>query len=402
MKRSMLLLALAACGAGDQGDAPLGPGGDGAGPPTGAGGQTCAVQVVLPRDPEPVASATTPVMVRAVVSEAPGTLHFQWQVRRDGTTIATTVQTSDGSQVSFLAPIAGVYDVRLDVLGALTGCPTVIQAVNVDAPDAVSAPYRIRVAPGLDAPAAPFETTTTIRGGATRQLGPLTAPPSVPIDFHVVAAATGAAVPALVHLIPLGAAFPDPGVANEAFSDAAGRVELRAPSGLADAIVVPVQPGLAAQRFTRVQPGAIFALTAATLTGSVRDPGGAPLAGAKVQLAVDGLPSSLATTASNGTFTVFAEAAAGQTLTLEVTPPAASGLPRLTATSSKLDVTAPLQIAYGANLTRRDLAGLVVTRDGAPLPRARLTVVGAIGAGGTVTTGGPPVVATGEVVLGAT
>jgi hypothetical protein len=137
-------------------------------------------------------------------------------------------------------------------------------------------------------------------------------------------------------------------------------------------------------------------------TGTVRDPAGNPLAGAQVQLTISGVPSSPGITAADGSFTVRASDLSG-TAELDITPPAASGLPRLSAASAAFNLTA-LQIRYASNVGRRSLAGLVVQRAGAPLAAARVSVIGAsdvVGAVGTVgpITGGGTVVATGEVEL---
>jgi hypothetical protein len=119
------------------------------------------------------------------------------------------------------------------------------------------------------------------------------------------------------------------------------------------------------------------------------------LAGAKLQVAVDGVPSAVATTAADGSFTLRA-ASGGGAVTVEVAPPNPSGLPRLSATSSMLDLSVPLQIRYAANVTLKDLAGTVVRRQGAPVAGAGVTVVGSLAAVGTVTAG-KVASATGEV-----
>jgi hypothetical protein len=62
-------------------------------------------------------------------------------------------------------------------------------------------------------------------------------------------------------------------------------------------------------------------------------------------------------------------------------------LPRLLATSSTLVLTTPLQIRYSVNVTRKDLAGTQVRRQGAPIANAGVTVVAELGAVGTVVAG---------------
>jgi hypothetical protein len=141
-----------------------------------------------------------------------------------------------------------------------------------------------------------------------------------------------------------------------------------------------------------------------------------PLAGAAVRLVIDGVPSTVAVTASDGSFAL--QAAPGGSVTVEVTPsdasglpPDARGLPRLSATSTGFDLAAPVQIRYSANLGRVPLAGTPVQRKGAPVASARLTVVGSLMTAGTVTAGTAAVcpspdgrcsIATGKVRIAAT
>jgi hypothetical protein len=108
----------------------------------------------------------------------------------------------------------------------------------------------------------------------------------------------------------------------------------------------------------------------------------------------------VATTGEGGSFALHA-VTGGVSATVEVVPPAASGLPRLSATSSTFDLGLPLQIRYAANVMRTDLAGTVVRRMNAPIAGARLTVVGSLGAVGMVTAG-TSTVATGDVRIAGT
>jgi hypothetical protein len=137
------------------------------------------------------------------------------------------------------------------------------------------------------------------------------------------------------------------------------------------------------------------------VTGTVHDPADVPLAHAKVQLLIDGVPSTLATTVDDGSFTVNAVLAGNAAVTVEVTPPDASGLPRLSATSQTFDLAMPLQIRYAPQLVRRDLAGTRVLRQDVPVGNAAVMVVGALAAAGTVTAG-TSASAAGEVRIAAT
>jgi hypothetical protein len=140
-----------------------------------------------------------------------------------------------------------------------------------------------------------------------------------------------------------------------------------------------------------------------TVTGVVRGPSGTPLAGAKVQLESGKVPSTIGTTAANGTFTVLVEPVLGAAITVDVTPPAGSGLPRLTAQSQTMfDLAQPVQVAYAGNLMTRDLAGATIRRGGAPVANAKVVLVGGVPAAGSVTAGGGAVAASGVVRVAAT
>jgi hypothetical protein len=144
-----------------------------------------------------------------------------------------------------------------------------------------------------------------------------------------------------------------------------------------------------------------FALTAGkTVTGTVLDSAGVALAGAQVQLTSGGVPSSLATTAANGTFTIHDSFAAGAQVAVDVAPPAGRGLARLAATGA-IDLTKPLQIRYAAQTTC-NVGGASVQRAGVNQPNAEVTLVGALaGTAGTVTAG-IAVNATGAIKIAAT
>jgi hypothetical protein len=115
-----------------------------------------------------------------------------------------------------------------------------------------------------------------------------------------------------------------------------------------------------------------------------------------VQLASAGLPSTIATTASDGSFSALATFTQGAQITASVVPPAVSGIARLAATSAFV-LSQPLQIVYGA-ATPCDLGGDSVQRAGAGQANAQVTIVGAATTAGTI--GG--VAATGSVFATAT
>lgn len=387
-----IVCALAACGEqrddNNAGVDPPGGGGPGHPPPP---PPSCAVRLVGPTTPS-IASPVARIDVRADIGQTPGTLAYAWSVEQDGRPVAFTAQTADGSEIAFSVPDPGVYDVRLDVGGSVVRCPTSTLSLNVGVANADSAAYRIRVVPPPGVAMLPLDAIETIPGGATYQLGPLFAAGNPPRTLFVLGA--GGGVPAYLRLTPEG-----PGAAVEAFADATGAATLMVPSGGFDVLVVPSVAGLAPHRFVGPQ-GTSLVLDDHTLAGAVTGPGGGPLAGARVQITAAGAPSSVATTAADGRFTVWSDAVAGDAVIVDVAPPAGSGLPRLSATARA--PSAAMAIAYAPNLALRDLAGLVVVRDGVPLAGARVTLVGDSGAAGTIAQGATPAVATGAVLIATT
>jgi hypothetical protein len=384
MKPIVILLALAACG-GDSGGGD--PGGGGPGP-----AQSCEVSLFAPTS-MPVAPDSR-VTVHATPVTASGTLTYAWSVVFDGKPIPTASQTADNSEIAFAAQDPGVYDVSVTVTASAGSCPSSTLEVNVGAANAQSFDYRFRVLPPPGVAMVPIDTVETIPGGATYALGPLFGVGGK-LGKLTVVDPDGNGVPAWLQLVP-----EQTGAEIDAFSDGSGVAMTMAPTSTFDVLVVPSIDGVAPRLFTSFhQLPSTLALDRNTIGGSVVDPTGQPLVGAQVQITADGVPSSVATTGDDGSFTAFSDAMASQSLVIEVVPPAGSGLPRLSATSAEPTLVPSMAIAYAPNLVLRDLAGIVITRGGAPLAGARVTVVGAIGAGGTVRPAHKPVVATGAAVI---
>ena len=168
----------------------------------------------------------------------------------------------------------------------------------------------------------------------------------------------------------------------EAYSvDASGFGPLAIVTGAQSILVVPTDPALA----PRIYPWQAGDPTAFTLdagsavTGRVVDGAGTGVAGAVVQLQLGGgaLPSTVATTAADGTFTVRADTddpALDATVTVQVAPPASSGLPRLSATGA-FALGQAIAVAY-PTVTTRSLAGVSITQGGQPVAGAQVAVVG--------------------------
>nr|MDQ3370658.1 carboxypeptidase-like regulatory domain-containing protein [Myxococcota bacterium] len=342
---------LAACadqsGSGD--DAPIGDAGTDALPGCG---------VFLTFDP-PVVLAGPANEVRAIanVSGAPGVLTYTWQVKRGGADVAFALAQADGSAVTFAAPTGGPYSVMVAVDAPGAFCPTAQGTINVGVPGSNVSQVRLRVIPPPTVTAPPLEKLVLVNGGASFSLGIVAVDPGVVATGHVRMDATG--VPAYLRFIPLGGR--DAYV--ETFAAADGAFAARVHNQLHDVLIVPSVPGVAPRLVTGWTPGtAVLAVDAGVaVTGTVTAPKGGPVAHAKVQLTTGGVPSTLTTTDSSGAFSVRSvPVASGASLAITVTPPIASGLPRLAAASAGFTLGSGIQVTYDAGLGLRDLGGTVV------------------------------------------
>ena len=394
MKLALLALALAGCSFGvDGANAP--PGGDAAPPAPPGSGDPCRLELRFD-PPLPVADPTSKIRV-SVVGDTRTFEIVRWSVTLGATTIELDDLQPDHGFVEFAALLPGVYAITLQISDSALGCTRASRTLNVRAPGAKLSHLRLRVSPPTDLAVPALEQTLTIEGGASADLGAIVLDHGVLVTPRVVGEAGG--VPAYVRFTPTGTRNP----VVEAFADSTGQVRLRLADDIYTVLVVPSLAGGIPHRFTgwaAAESADLSVLGGSTVTGTVRDPANAALAGATVQLTVDGVPSTVATTDAAGAFTLRAESRVGA-VTVEVTPPASAGLPRLSASSASFDLAQPVQVRYAANLARRSLAGVHVTRAAVGLPGAKLMVVGALPAVGTVTAGAAST-ATGEVRIAAT
>jgi hypothetical protein len=351
-------------------------------PAAGDGGALCGVSLAF--DPAgPIAGPTTTIRVSAIVTEAPGVLDYHWRVQLDGVALDLMFAQADHSQIEFRAPAPGTYEVDLDVTGSPTYCASGHVPINVRAPGARSEQVRLRVVPPQIIEAPPLEKGLVIEGGANVDLGIVGLEQGISVNPLVSGPSGG--VSAYVRFAPNAA----PDTVVEGFADSSGYVVARLLPQLHSVLVVPSVAGIAPRRLTSWSPSsAMLTIDAGSaVTGTVHDPANVALPGATVQLSIDGVPSTLATTAADGSFTVRAVPVPGAAVTVEVTPPSARGLPRLSATSAGFDLGAPLEIRYAANLALANLAGTQVRRQGAPVANATVMVVGSLAAAGMVTAG---------------
>jgi hypothetical protein len=343
--------------------------------------------------PLPAAGPNSTVHASVRISTPGASVAYVWQVQFEGAEVPISV--GEGSvAIDFAVAAPGVYIVRVDLASGV--CSSAIAPINIAAPGALSTKLRLRVVPPPASGAPSMEKLIDVRGGAPVDRGVETIDSGV-VEHPVVLGPSGG-VPAYLQFAPAGA----PDAIVEAFSDGSGAAAVRLVSQPYAVLVIPSVDGVAPRRFTGWQPGQALQLDAGSaVSGTVKDPSGALLEGAVVRLTSDGVPSTLAPTGGDGGFALHA--ALGATATIEVAPPAVSGLPRLIATLATTELAVPLHIRYVTNLAPPvDLAGMVLQRGGAPLAGARLSVVGTLPVVGMVTGRTASVPASGEIRAAAT
>jgi len=349
------------------------------------GGDDDACEVTVQLEPGDAVAPVT-IVGRATVEHGLGVLAYEWTVTRNGRPVEVTPRTPESRDVEFVAPEAGVYLVRVIV----PGCDQWDGGKNVRDPRANENTVRLRFtpAPGSNLPGQ--ERIVTVPGGADFAAGVINLDGglSVPIVVHD---ARGANVPSYVRLT--SRATPD--VFVELTTSSAGTDVVRLLPGRADVLVIPLDSALAPRRLDDWAPlvDSLEVDAGTVATGVVQAPSGAPVVGARVALAGDA-PSTIATTASDGSFTLRYRGAPPSTLT--VVPPATSGLPRLSASLVGLDLTQPLTVSYAPGLIVRDLTGTPVRIDGVAAGAGAATIAIDVADAGTVGDGTTAQPATGK------
>ncbi len=378
-------LAASACGGAFGSDLDGGNGSD-------AGGPLCEMVVnYAPSAPE--VGATVDLDGSIYKEQVSGFESYDFSVTRSGSPVATSDRSPfDGSKVSFVADQPGPY--RVELRGDVGGlsCTDGVLTINVTDVGTPRRRFRFHFVPALGQPAPQQDRVFQVPGLA-------------PFDLGIVGLDTGIDVGGTVRdaggsprAAYLRFTRQSDGVVTEAFADAAGAYQTRLADGTYDMLAVPDDPSLAPRQVTGASATALGNLTLTagdTVTGTVRDGGGQPIAGAQVALRIGGVPSAVATTDGTGGFSLAAHLGGAAALT--VTPPAASGLPRLDVNpAAGLTPTAGVALAidYAAGLTSRTLAFDVKSAGGAAAPGASVTLVRrASASAGTVTPAGGSAVA---------
>lgn len=329
----------------------------------------------------PYAGPAGEITVTATVTDAPGVLVYNWRVSFGGGDVDHQNAAGNNSAIRFTALDPGVYDVTLDVAAPSAQCPQKNQRITVFDGSGMTKDVRLHVIPPYDLDVPPMEKLIRIYGGTDYALGPVVLDPGIQVS-GLVRTAGNVGVPAYMTFAPDGMT----GAVIETFSSSTGAFDLTVLNQDHDVLVIPSVPGFAPRRFAWSPTSPNLTVDAGTLISGVVRHGITPLAGAKVQLTIAGVPTTLATTAGDGSFSVRGVPVTGVPVKVEVTPAAASGLPRLEA-QAPFDVSGPVNVTYNAGLSTRNVGGTTVRRGGAPLANRKVTLVGALAAIGNVQAG---------------
>jgi hypothetical protein len=387
MRALVIALALAGCGGALDGpsddDIPDAPGGDAPGP--------CRTGILV-NPANPVAGVDTIVRLEAQVIDAPGVQTFQWNLLNGATPFPFELGSLDGSVITFAAPTQVTLDAFVDVDVAGIFCPQAHALIPVRVPNANELDMRLRVVAPASAERPPLDMHVTVTTGTESPLEDVQLDPGLEVLGTVNDGTLG--VPAYLKFMPVTGKE----AVVETFAGATGAFTAQLRNEPHDVLVVPVSPALA-PRVLRWMPGQteLSVNAGSAINGVVRDGANAAIQGAKVQLTVNGVLSTLDTTDATGAFTVRAVPIAGATVKIDVVPPPASGLPRLIASSTFNLAQQPVTVRF-TTVTIRDLAGTVVRRGGTPVANAQVSIVGAVQGVGTITlAAGAPVTSDGEV-----
>lgn len=324
---------------------------------------------------------------------------ISWSIRYDGAEVAYDVTGANGDEVVFTAGQAGVYAVSVTGSVGGTPCESAARDVNVIEEGAVFEPMRLVIVPRSSAVLPPQAIDFELPGGAPYSLSTLSLQAGELAGAVVRGPASEPLAGAYLRAVPSGAG---PEMWVERFSQENGEVNLRLLGGAHDVLVVPDAdlPALALPDTLAADlDGSIVVDDGVAVTGSVSDPAGDPLAGARVQVTVGGAPSTIGTSDAGGAFSLRARA--GSQVSVTVTPPEASGLPTLELEQAPaIAGGSALAIDYAAGLDLRTVSPLLRETDGStPAAGARVTFVShPLASAGTIAVDGSGAPATGSLV----
>jgi hypothetical protein len=349
-----------------------------------------AISISSTSDPNPpVASPATTVRATAVVGDIGIAPQFNWAVSLNANPVTFTL-SPDKSEIDFQVPVAGTYHVTLEVPNAVQCDPPLPADVNVHAPGAHEADYLVRIAPPATTAVPAQQIALHVYGGVNAII-----PQQNLSSGATFEGATAPATPAYIRFSPPGS----PVALTEVFTNNFGGYNVRLLGVAYDALVIPTSGSAPGERITAWMPGPTLPLDSPqTITGFVKNALNVGIPNVQVALTIDGAPTTVGTTRSDGSFSVLGYGNAQSSVDVTVTPLASTGLPRLIA-SGKFNPTQPITINYTAAVTVVSVAGVHVRRGGANVPNAPVTIFGTLAGAGLINATAS---ATGEVRLSAT
>ena len=332
--------------------------------------------------------------------ELSGVEVVSWSVRLGGADVAYQVTGANGDEVVFTAAEAGVYDIAAS--GSVGGvpCTGAVRELNVTEQGAIFEPMRLVIVPRASSVVPPQSIDFDLPGGAPDySLSTLSLQEGELAGATVLGPDSEPLPGAYLRAEPAGAG---PELWVERFSQEDGQVNLRLRAVAHDLLVVPdadLPALLLASALPDELSGSIVVDAGVSVTGTVSDPAGDPLTGARVQVTVGGAPSTIGTTNGSGAFTLRARA--GSDVSVTVTPPEASGLPELElAGAPAIAGGSTLAVVYDGDLDVRTVSPVLRETDGTtPAAGARVTFLSdPITGAGTIAIDGDSMAADGTLV----
>jgi len=361
-------------------------------------GNDCTFSLVV--TPEPAVRGEVVEVAVNVDGEASGTEVVNWSIDYAGAPVEFTVSGANGDEIVFTPEQAGVYIISAGGSIGTSSCTGDFRDLNVSEPGAMFAPMRLVVVPRAGSAVPPQTIDFQLPGGAPYTLSTISLDGGANTSLYVY----GPSDPLEgAYLRAMPTVGDDPALWIERFSQSGGTVQMYLANVAYDILVVP-DADLPGVKWTAQQPLdldglSISADSGISVTGTVTDPAGDPLSGAKVQLTVDGAPSTVGTTNASGAFTL--KARAGEEVSVVVTPPDASGLPQLERVGAPpVAAGSTIAVRYAAGLEVRTVSPVLRQTDGTtPAAGARVTFMAHPNtSAGTIDIDGGGAAATGTLV----
>ena len=330
---------------------------------------------------------------------------YGWIVRFAGEPIEIPV--ADQQVIEFTAEQAGVYSVELQ--GSVGGATCIDDSrdLNVQEPGAQFEPFRLRAIPPADDPLLPPPQDIEVQlygGAADYSVGEIGLVPGTQVT-GTSRGQSGGPVAAYLRARRVDGSDEGAPLYVEAFAGDDGEYSMRLLSGEHELLVIPDDPALLPYRLPTIAAEALPEATQVTtgdpIAVTVETGPGTPVAGARVSLVVDGVPSSVAITDSTGasTLQVGHERPESSSVSVTVVPPEGAGLPLLElAAVPAVDLTGGAVAIRYASLASREVSPAVRLTGGGPAGGSRVTwIARALASAGTISIGGPVHQATGQV-----